>query len=148
MEDICEGKESQSSSSSGALNVEEHLGPSSSDSDTDEEVEKIAQRMSDEDDEALPQRTNVQGEVPQFEFARAGPGGKPITDVDRALKKRDRREARLPVHPDHPIPAWDEECARYLQQNWDKQYESCREFGPIWRQIYQTSSEQGWPDIS
>ena len=113
-----------------------HMGD---EGDTHSRIEVEDSSSSDEEDE---RRTGeVDDNRPRFGFARQGPGARPVTDVARAFKKG--RRARLPEPPAHPIPVWDEECAKVLQADWSKDYESCPEFARPWTQI---KNQERWPE--
>lgn len=80
---------------------------------------------------------------PSFAFARPGPGAKPVTDLQEAIRKRKKRHARLPKVPEHPLPAWNEECAEYLQENWDGEYKKCPQFSRVWEDVH--APDKDWP---
>ena len=51
----------------------------------------------------------------EFSFAPRPPGARPVGDVGQAMRRRKKRTAQLPPKLSHPIPAWEEESAAYLQ---------------------------------
>jgi hypothetical protein len=94
--------------------------------------------LAPDDDLPSGKRPTLPEGYPRFQFAKPGPGGRPVTNVAEALRRR--RRTQLPVIPrEHPIPSWDEECASYLQEDWSAQYEGCPEFGAVWRRVHSPS---------
>ena len=107
--------------------------------------EPDAQAGEDEDssDEQGEETQTAGARAPGFKWAKPGPGARPVTDLAQAMRKKKRRVAKLPEHPAHPLPAWDEECARYLQEDWGPEYEDCPYFSKVWAEIHSDKPE--WP---
>ena len=95
------------------------------------------------DQEIGPPEANQPTPLPlRFRFSDPVPLGRPVTDVREELRRRGRT-TRLPPRLAHPIPSWEEECAKLLQEDWGSLYEECPELGGIWEQIF--DPEQDWP---
>ena len=67
----------------------------------------------------------------QFSRTPPPPGARPVTDPKQAMRRPPGRHALRPP-PADPPPAWDEEAAKCLFENWEQDYRECPHFREPW----------------
>ena len=102
----------------------------------------MTRKPRDEATSSNPQPATSGDGGPVFTWAPQPPGAQPVTDPKKSIKRKPPRHLVKPP-PTHPVPAWDDDTAKILQEDWSADYQKCKYFSSAWDQTH--ANDGTWP---